>query len=250
VLYLSLEDNETLMEERLRMLGADPCPADLNLVFDGDEFQEALREGSLLERLEGWCEDNPEARLIVIDMMAKILPMMKHTGDKYRDEYRFSDQFKAFAQRLSVPILILHHTNQKGKEQLSDDFDKMSGTTGLMGPAMGVILLERQRFDRGLVASVTGKGVQEHQYELERDEDWQITLLGDAPKKQLPPALAEVMNLTNGAKTLTIAYVAEQLAIQPDAAKKRLQRLEREGEYLTRIADGIYALPGITLQLS
>jgi hypothetical protein len=36
--------------------------------------------------------------------------------DKYGDEYRFSDQFKALAQRLSVPIVILHHTNQKGKE--------------------------------------------------------------------------------------------------------------------------------------
>jgi len=170
--------------------------------------------------------------------------MMPRTGDRYSDEYRFSDQFKVLAQRLSIPILILHHTNQAGKDQLSDTFDKISGSTGLLGPAMGVILLERQRFDRRLIASVTGKGIPEHQYELERGEGWQMALLGDAPKKQLTQAQADVLNLTKDVGTLTIPYVAERLGIEPDAARKRLQRLE--GEHLTRIADGAYILATAT----
>jgi RecA-family ATPase len=195
VLYLSLEDDETLMEEKLEMLRGD-SPShgeqdDFCLMFKTSGM-----DGDLLETLEKWAKVYPSTRLIVIDLLAKIKPKTVQRGTLYDIEYQLIDALVEVARASKMPILLLHHTNQRSEEQLNDTFDSVGGSTGLLAPAAAVMKLRRKRHERGMTLEVSGKGIKEHKYTLERDEHWRIWLKDELPKSRVSEERQAIINLT------------------------------------------------------
>jgi hypothetical protein len=125
VLYLDLESNQRRMQSRLRsMLPNGGWPERLEITTQwprGDEGMVLLRQ---------WLAHHPDARLVVVDILARFRPPKDPKGDPYEQDYTFLQQVNALAEEHNVTIMVIHHTRKARAEHV---FDEISGTNGLMG---------------------------------------------------------------------------------------------------------------------
>ena len=223
VLYLALEDDYPRLQERLyRMFGADSAGG-LFLSISAHTLG-----GGLEKQLEGFVQEHPDTRLIIIDALQKI----RETGDErysYASDYEVITKLKRFADASGVCVLLVHHTR---KQQADDRFDKISGTNGLMGAADGAFLLQKERrTDSAATLDISGRDLQDQRLYLKKDEErlaWELERRETELHKELPdPVLEAVAALVtaerpewNGTATDLAAVLG--LDIQPNALTKRL----------------------------
>lgn len=223
VLYLALEDDYPRLQERLyRMFGADSAGG-LFLSISAHTLG-----GGLEKQLEGFVQEHPDTRLIIIDTLQKI----RETGDErysYASDYEVITKLKRFADASGVCLLLVHHTR---KQQADDRFDKISGTNGLMGAADGAILLQKERrTDSAATLDISGRDLQDQRLYLKKDEErlvWELERRETELHKEPPdPVLEAVAALVtaerpewNGTATDLAAVLG--LDIQPNALTKRL----------------------------
>jgi hypothetical protein len=162
VLYLALEDTPRRLQGRLRtMLGDAPGPEALTLAIECPP----LGHGGD-ERLAAWLDQHPDARLMVVDVFARLRPTQ--TGPTiYQGDYDAVARFKTLADQYQVAIVLVHHTR---KMEAEDFVDAISGTAGL-GAADAVMVLRRARGKLDAVLHLTGRDVEEATYPLEFDAD-------------------------------------------------------------------------------
>lgn len=130
-LYLALEDNRRRLQSRMKKLLAEgEAPAGLALATEWPR----LGEGGL-ENLEAWLEENPAARLIVVDTLKKIRPAAG-TGNRslYDVDYEALEPLIPLAGKHNVAVLVVHHLR---KMLAADPLDELSGSTGLSGGVDG-----------------------------------------------------------------------------------------------------------------
>ena len=223
VLYLALEDDYPRLQERLyRMFGADSAGG-LFLSISAHTLG-----GGLEKQLEGFVQEHPDTRLIIIDTLQKI----RETGDErysYASDYEVITKLKRFADASGVCVLLVHHTR---KQQADDRFDKISGTNGLMGAADGAFLLQKERrTDSAATLDISGRDLQDQRLYLKKDEErlaWELERRETELHKELAdPVLEAVAALVtaerpewNGTATDLAAVLG--LDIQPNALTKRL----------------------------
>ena len=223
VLYLALEDNYPRLQERLyRMFGADSAGG-LFLSISARTLG-----GGLEKQLEGFVQEHPDTRLIIIDTLQKI----REAGDErysYASDYDVIAKLKRFADASGVCVLLVHHTR---KQQADDRFDKISGTNGLMGAADGAFLLQKERrTDSAATLDISGRDLQDQRLYLKKDEErlvWELerreTELHKEPPDEVLEAVAALVTAErpewNG--TATDLAAALGLDIQPNALAKRL----------------------------
>ena len=85
-----------------------------------------------------YLKDYPDSRLIVIDTLQKVRTASKDNA--YASDYGDISLIKDFADRHSLAVIVVHHIR---KQNDSDVFNKVSGTTGLTGSADATFVLER-----------------------------------------------------------------------------------------------------------
>lgn len=223
VLYLALEDNYPRLQERLyRMFGADSAGG-LFLSISARTLG-----GGLEKQLEGFVQEHPDTRLIIIDTLQKI----REAGDErysYASDYEVITKLKRFADASGVCLLLVHHTR---KQQADDRFDKISGTNGLMGAADGVFLLQKERrTDSAATLDISGRDLQDQRLYLKKDEErlvWELERRETELHKEPPdPVLEAVAALVTAERpewngTATDLAAALGLDIQPNALAKRL----------------------------
>ena len=91
-------------------------------------------------RHEDYLKDYPESRLIVIDTLQKVRTASKDNA--YASDYGDISLIKDFADRHSLAVIVVHHIR---KQNDSDVFNKVSGTTGLTGSADATFVLEKEK---------------------------------------------------------------------------------------------------------
>ena len=132
VLYLALEDDYSRLQERFyRMFGIEGTN---NLFFS---IMADTLDGGLIEQLENFIEEHSDTRLIVIDTL-QMVRRMGTDNYSYANDYKVITGLKRFAYDYGICVLLVHHTR---KQNADDTFDKISGTTGLLGVADGAFLL-------------------------------------------------------------------------------------------------------------
>ena len=160
VLYLALEDDYGRLQKRLyKMFGVETAE---NLHFSIEA--PSLNDG-LMELLEGFVEDHPDTRLIIVDTLQKVRGAGE--GHTYSSDYQDICQLKRFTDSRNLCLMIVHHTR---KQQSEDRFDSISGTNGLLGAADGAFLLTKaKRTANDAMLDIAGRDQQDQRLHLVRN---------------------------------------------------------------------------------
>lgn len=152
VLYLALEDSERRLQSRLRTLDLDHIPDNLFLQTSapriGDGFEEFL---------ETWLSEDNAPAVVIVDTLQKIRGVEAGGKNVYAVDYDVIGKLKAIADKHQAAIICVHHTNKS--RNVSDPFDKISGSTAVMGASDTTILITRDRGQDTATVSLTGRDV-------------------------------------------------------------------------------------------
>lgn len=223
VLYLALEDDYQRLQNRMyRMYGVNDTG---NLHF---ATCAAKIGAGLDEQLENFIRDHPDTRLIIIDTLQKI----RESGGEsysYASDYEIVGKLKAFADKHSICVLIVHHTR---KQPSGDSFEMISGTTGLLGCADGSMLMQKKkRTSLEATLEIVGRDQPDQILYLTKDPDTQIWNLDhtetELHKEPPDPVLAVINqlltdNLPQWQGSATELAAAVHTDLQANALTKRL----------------------------
>lgn len=163
VLYLALEDGHERLQKRMyRMFGVEDV-SKLHFAINAKQLGNGLDA-----QLEKFVREHPDTRLIIIDTLQKVREL---SGDaySYRDDYQIIGQLKQLADRFQLCMLVVHHTR---KSPANDEFDRISGTTGIYGCADGAFVLSKERrTDSAATLSISGRDQPDQCLHLVRDEE-------------------------------------------------------------------------------
>ena len=125
----------------------------------------------LIVQLEDYLKEYPDSRLIVIDTLQKIRTASKDNA--YASDYGDISLIKDFADRHSLAVVVVHHIR---KQNDSDVFNKVSGTTGLTGSADATFVLEQEsRASNAAKLYVTGRDTPYQEFKLRfHDCSWEL----------------------------------------------------------------------------
>ena len=165
VLYLCLEDTFCRIQGRLFRL-TDEASGRLHFAVASDKLSDGL-----IVQLEDYLQDCPDSRLIVIDTLQKVRTASKDNA--YASDYGDISLIKDFADRHSLAVIVVHHIR---KQNDSDVFNKVSGTTGLTGSADATFVLEKEkRASDTAKLYVTGRDTPYQEYTLRfRECSWEL----------------------------------------------------------------------------
>lgn len=163
VLYLDLEQDAELAQGRWRKIFGQEHPPDLHIAFSWPRMPDGLR------MIGEFLAEHPEVRVVVIDVLSAFWPMETGGGKKpganaYHVEYEIVSQLRAFSMQKRIALILVHHTN---RGQSTDPLDRISGTNAMAGVPHAIWFLSRQRKERVGRLYVTGRNVQEQEYQLE-----------------------------------------------------------------------------------
>ena len=155
-LYLALEDSDNRLQSRLnKVLNGKDAPRD----FYYATVAPGLANG-LIEQLEAFMQEHPDARLVVVDTFQKVRSIMGGKANAYGVDYADAGALKAFADKHGLCLLLVHHLRKMQDD--SDPFNRISGTSGILGAADTALVLTRdKRSDAETLLSITGRDVDE-----------------------------------------------------------------------------------------
>lgn len=220
-LYLALEDGLNRLQARMRTIGDGftPPPAGCTLAINAPRL-----DAGLLEFLDGWLEEHPDAKLVCIDTFQLVKPEQKRNENAYGADYRICSPLQSWAVQHNICVLLVHHT-KKGINP-GDVFEGVNGSQGLMGSADATLMLTKDsRFDADAVLSVTGRDVEMERYLMQFDKlacRW--VMLGTVENQerqsfQASPAVKTIKELTEqGPWQGTVTELADEVLTRyPDA---------------------------------
>ena len=236
VLYLALEDPPRRAQQRLGIvLAGDPAPDGLHLWTAIDDP---------VDELDAWCTAHPAARLVVVDVLAKVRPPTGEQTNQYQADYGAVGRLKAIADRHGVALVLVHHVRKAG----ADDFlDTISGTHGLAGAADTILILSRSRGAADAVLKVTGRDVTEAEHAVKFVADlgaWQL-LDGPARDHELQPARRQILAAVREHDGLTPKKIAEVAGVSHDTVRQLVRKMVDAGDLDTDGA-GRYFLPALS----
>ena len=223
VLYLALEDDYRRLQERLyRMFGTETTS---HLFFS--VASKSLNSG-LTEQLNMFLNEHSDTNLIIIDTLQKIRDA---EGDaySYAKDYDIIAQLKAFSDKTGICLILVHHTR---KQKSDDNFDRISGTNGLLGAADGAfVMYKSKRTESEATIEVSGRDQPDKKYQVTRNKDtlcWDFksaksTCCEESPEPVLE-AIGNFITENNLSWEGTATELIEQLKIeiQPNALSMKL----------------------------
>jgi hypothetical protein len=223
VLVLALEDSKRRLQERLRKYFAQGQRITVSVKWP------RFDEGGI-DAIKTWLDKRPEARLIVIDTLAKVRPRGIANKDIYQADSDALAELHRLANERAVAIVVVHHTR---KSDADDWLDSVSGTTGLTGSADSVIVLKRERGQADAFLFGTGRDLPEYELPLKFDDQtcrWR-KLDMSAPEARATSDQSAILNALRSA--CGAGLLRSQIAAMTDRSKhatsNMLRRMELAG---------------------
>ncbi|MFI6603243.1 AAA family ATPase [Nonomuraea sp. NPDC050536] len=114
VLYLALEDTPRRLQSRMsKILGEQAAPRDLTLATSCPTLPQGGDDA-----IARWLERNPGARMVVIDVFAKVRGTTPPGLCAYDADYTAMSRAKRLADTYGVAVVLVHHV----RKMRSDDF--------------------------------------------------------------------------------------------------------------------------------
>ena len=235
VLVCALEDSRRRLKERLaRMYPFGGAPERLHFATAWPRIGQGC-----IGALDAWCDEHPQARLIILDTWRAIKPPGSPRGSAYDEDANAAAPLLEFGKRRpGLANLVVHHVR---KTDADDVFDTISGSHGLTGIFDTLMVLARHGAGAKLVAQ--GRDLDGYEKALERDRrtgGWivngEVIPLAKTGERQ---ELLDLLAKAEGA--LSLSEIAEMVGKKPDAVRHLLKPLVEEGS-VTQPGHGRYAL--------
>jgi AAA domain len=244
VLYCALEDSPKRLQSRMeQLLGDEKIPKNL-------EFTNTMRplsNGGLTD-ITNWLDTHPDARLIVIDTLARVRSASRAGSSVYDQDTALLAPLQRLALERGVSILVLHHTRKASAE---DVFDLINGSTGLAGVADAIVVLQRARGATEVKLSITGRDVEERELVLKFDPvsaSWSSSDTARAVQIVTPERRA-VLDLLENADPMPPKALAEKLK-KPSGTVRKLLLGMRSASLVRRLGDGRYTVFSAVTQVT
>jgi len=176
-LYLSLEDNNRRLQQRVNQISPDYAKTSNNTKLHLCTEIPNMSEGGIVA-LEQWLDNHPDCRLVIIDTLAKFLPPSDNKANAYQADYQALGRLQKLALKHGIALVVVHHVR---KMKATDVLDEVSGSAGFTGAADAIWVLKRARTESTGTMLITGRDVDEIQLSATFDKEtskW--TLDGDA----------------------------------------------------------------------
>jgi AAA domain len=181
VLTLALEDGARRYRKSLHQLVGSTWPGRNELTIRTASLR--LNEGGITH-IEQHLDKHSECKLVIIDVLARVRPR-GHGSDKYQLDYDALAPLQRMANLRQIAIVVVHHANQRA--EVSNIFERVSGTSGLTGVVDSLLLLQRRNGDDIGILSVSGREVEDQTIALGFADGW----WGPAPEGMPATLLSE-----------------------------------------------------------
>jgi RecA-family ATPase len=235
VLYLALEDGERRIKGRMRaILQGRLVPSALDIATEW----RTIDDGGL-DDLETWIAARPNARLVVIDVLAKVKGRPDSARGVYDQDYATIGPFHALARKYGIAIVLVHHTN---KGAAADPVLRISGTMGLSGAADTTLVLSREARDVHGTLDVRGRDVPEREIALQFDRETGCVIqLGAADDFRKSEERRKIIRTLIDGGPMRPTEIAQAVGKKPGTIRSTLSRMKQDGE-ITAFADGTYQI--------
>ena len=188
-----------------------------------------IDEGGI-DKIREWLDQHPDARLVVIDTLAKVRPRGIANKDAYQADTDALTELHALANELSIAIVVVHHTR---KASADDWLDSISGTTGLTGTADSLLVLKRERGQADAFLFGTGRDLPDVELPLKFDEQtcrWHKLHMAapEAHATSDQTAVIRVLRAACGAGLMN-SQIAKMTDRSKQATGQMLRRMEDAG---------------------
>jgi AAA domain/Winged helix-turn-helix DNA-binding len=236
VLYLALEDTPRRLQTRMgKLLGPDGAPSTLTLATSCPPLPQGGGEA-----LAQWIERHGDARMIVIDVFAKMRGPSAPGASAYDADYAAVGHAKRLADHYGIAVVLVHHV----RKAASDDFlAEVSGTNGLTGAADATLVLKRSRGQADGVLHVTGRDVDEAEHALRFHAAagaWQL-LEGPATDHTLNQTRAQILRHVREHPGAKPKQIAAATGLPPNLVRQTCARMANDVQ-LIRCSGG-YVVP-------
>ena len=226
-LYLALEDNNKRLQKRLKkVLDGRGAPEKMHLHTEWPRLN-----GGGAELLDEWLAEHPEARLVVIDTLAKIRKPAAG-ANVYAEDYAALELLLPLAAKHGVAIVVVHHLR---KMAASDPVDEISSSTGLTAGVDGFLILRRTPGSKGPTLYVDGRDIEEPtEYALH----WNLntatwTIEGDAEEVHISKERGDILlTLNRSPEPMTPKEVTDALGAKYNNTKKLMFTMLGDGQLL------------------
>jgi len=242
VLYAALEDPRRRLKGRVEMVLGDCQSWPEGLTFWSYGEMSPV-DGGGLGQLREWIDENPGARLVIIDTFAKVRGVPQRGEPPYQADYREVGVLKALADETGVSIVVVTHTR---KLEADDPFDTVSGTHGITGAADTTVILARD--GQGVTLHAMGRDVVEIATAVEfekRLSRWRE--LGDAATVRRSDERSSILKALGEAdEPMSPRDLAAEIGKPNTAVRKMLGKMVKSGE-IVKALRGRYSLPAQSL---
>jgi hypothetical protein len=238
VLYLALEDSMSRIQSRIGTV----CP-DGNY-SDRLEFWEdcpRLAQGGLV-KIEGWIKNQPEPRLVIIDVLEKVRAVPDKYKTAYTQDYDELSLLKNLCKKYSISIVLVDH---KRKAEADDIMNTIHGSVGKQGAPDGLLIITRPRSERIGTLSRTGKDFEQEddmaiEFDIEQHGGWR--LIGDAQSHLMTEQRQKIIKLLEDTnEPMTPKQMADELVANPATIRGALRRMVIE-EVIKQFGRGQYII--------
>ena len=218
VLYLSLEDTERRLKNRLDRVDAFPSN-DLHLRTEWRRGSEGIDD------LVIWKEAYPETKLIIIDTLQHFRKPSLN-ANTYESDYDEIIKIKKLSDHLAVPITAVHHTR---KMPANDPLLTVSGTLGITGAADTTLVLTKSRRQSDAELFICGRDIEDQELALRFEDGIGWTLLGSADDYRQTKERQEILDVIKQADgPVSAKSIAETLEKKYNTVKNLVNKMVKE----------------------
>jgi 5S rRNA maturation endonuclease (ribonuclease M5) len=233
-LYVSYEDDNRFMQQRLELLQMQDVPFNDNLYFMYETQRLVPNEG--IPEIEEYMKDHPDTELIIIDTLAECKPFYSKNVNIVDFDMSIGRTFRKMAQKYNVGIIIIHHT---GKLSKTNAIDTMQGTAGLPASFDGSIILEIEKElpeSTQIKLTCEGRRVPKSNWILEFDKTTQLFGLKSQVNEpaELSQTLQMVITLLQEHGELCIKDVADYTNKSQGTMRRYMGMYEQQGYLKSR----------------
>lgn len=218
-LYISLEDSERRIKDRLAMLGGD-FPEQLDILT------ELPKDVAIAQYIENYLTIHNDTRLVIVDTLGRAL----HSDvNNYAEMTEALNPLQRLAFDFHTGIVLVHHTKKRTDQSDSDVFDSSLGSQGIFGAMDTTMILERKRGQSDAVLHVVGRDVPDAEYSLSLDTEsmrWVITdemplVIEAGPEKR------KILDIIGEfTEPISTGYIASQLGKSVSTISGHLKKLK------------------------